>query len=65
MSEAPGMIAASPEVDRYLDGLPPEPAGTISRLRDGIRGVAPAGAVGAITRRVKAPLSLKPSTTMK
>lgn len=45
MTEPSRMTAASPEVDRYLDGLPPELAGTLSRLRDGIRGVAPVGAV--------------------
>ena len=45
MTEASKMIAASPEVDRYLDGLPSEFAGPLARLRDGIRGVAPTGAV--------------------
>ena len=45
MTEASKLIAASPDVDRYLDGLPSEFAGPLARLRDGIRGVAPTGAV--------------------
>lgn len=45
MSEASKMIAAAPEVDRYLDGLPAALAGTLARLRAGIRGVAPADTV--------------------
>lgn len=45
MTESSKMIAAAHEVDRYLDGLPPELAATLSGLRDGIRSVAPAGAV--------------------
>jgi len=45
MTGASNMIAASPEVDRYLDGLAAEQAGPLSRLRDGIRGAAPAGTV--------------------
>ncbi|KRC61563.1 hypothetical protein ASE14_12005 [Agromyces sp. Root81] len=48
MTGASNMIAASPEVDRYLDGLASEQADLLSRLRDGIRGVAPAGAVESI-----------------
>ena len=45
MTDASDMIAASPEVDRFLDGLPPEQAGPLARLRDGIRAVAPNGTV--------------------
>ncbi|KQZ11426.1 hypothetical protein ASD23_05065 [Agromyces sp. Root1464] len=45
MTEASKMIAAAPEVERYLDGLPSEFGGPLVRLRDGIRSAAPAGTV--------------------
>jgi hypothetical protein len=45
MTDASDMIAASPEVDRWIDGLPPEQAGALARLRDGIRAAAPDGTV--------------------
>ena len=41
MTDASDMIAASPEVDRFLDGLPPEQAEPLARLRNGIRAAAP------------------------
>ena len=45
MTDASDLIAASPEVDRFLDGLPPEQAEPLARLRDGIRAAAPDGTV--------------------
>ena len=45
MTDASDMIAASPEVDRFLGGLPPEQAEPLARLRNGIRAAAPGGTI--------------------